>query len=310
MTPEPMALDLLLDDEPEAQSGLGRGLAAILADSAAEPERTGGLASLIPTDLPPSRGNSPAPAPGIASASVPEALEDDLVRALLDGLGSSVPLDLCAYLHQAERGPARLHLRSPSLATFTPADAFDLFRLLDRRLRSGRSSDLEVAGHHGRIFATRGDHSRGVYAVGRRRGSLGEREYDAVEAFCRASGSALHQLADAPANPPLETHLHVVDVALGAEATVDLRPADRPATRGQAWAQSRVGAIAGAVVEAVGGSASFRYGGEVAVEDGRVALVLLDHDGTVALRAGHVADGVVGSAVAVAAYAAALTLQP
>jgi hypothetical protein len=148
-----------------------------------------------------------------------------------------------------------------------------------------------------------------VYAVGRRRGSLGEREYDAVEAFCRTSGSALHQLADAPPNPPVESQLHVVDVALGAEATVDLGPADRPATRGQAWAQSRVGAIASAVVEAVGGSAAFRYGGEVAVEDGRAALVLLEHEGAVALRAGHVADGVVGSAVAAAAYAAVLSLE-
>ena len=300
MTPEPTALELVVDEDEE-QRGLGRGLASILADTGAEPERTGGLASLIPTE--PVGGNGGRNAPPISSKAVPEALVDDLVRALLDGLGSSVPLDLCAYLHQEGRGPARLHLRSPALSAFTPADAFTFCRLLDRRLRSERSSDFDLAGHQGRILVTAGPGSRGVYAVARRRGSLGAREYDAVDAFCRTSGSALHQLAESPTACGLDLRLRLADVALGAEATVELG-----SRRGQAWAQSRVGAIAAAVADALGVEAAFRYGGEVAVEDGRAALVLLEADGTIVLRAAHAVDGIVGSAVAAAAHAAAVAL--
>lgn len=166
MAVESLTLDLGMEplfDEP--QSGLGKGLATILADTAAERPRRGGLSSLIPNaSLLPDRVDDLATPPPLTLAPTLDHGGDvdtsdlgaDLVRALLDGLGSSMPLDLCVYLHQGRTERPRLTLRSPSFASFDPSDGFELCDLLGRRLRKGQSGGFDAAGFVGTTVATAG----------------------------------------------------------------------------------------------------------------------------------------------------------
>ena len=179
MAVETLTLDLgtdpTVDGEPPAPGGLGRGLGAILAATAVERPRRGGLASLIPDTAESIDAPATLSPPTLAHGGDTDTtdLGADLVRALLDGLGSSMPLDLCAYVHQGRTERAHLTLRSPAFSTLDPSDGLELCDLLARRLRKGQSGPFEAAGYTGTTVATSGWASSGLYAVGRRRGLLG-----------------------------------------------------------------------------------------------------------------------------------------
>ncbi len=316
MAVETLTLDLGTEPplEEEPQSGLGKGLAAILADTAAERPRRGGLASLIPDRL-----DDVATAPAVIAPPTlahggdldTSDLGADLVRALLDGLGSSMPLDLCAYLHQGRTERPRLTLRSPSFASFDPSDGFELCDLLGRRLRTGQSGGFEAAGFVGTTVATSGWASSGIFAVGRRRGLLGPPEIAAVEAFCTTLGASVHQLSEQhdDSSPVPEFRIHVAEAALGAEATVAVVVPDG-LRHGHAWATGRVEAVATALLKAIDCGRMFRYASETEVDGERRALALLQgDDGTAALRGASVPSGTPGSAVVIATYRAASALQ-
>ncbi len=317
MAPETLTLDLGEDraatvaDEP--QSGLGKGLAAILAATAVEKPRRGGLASLIPDTAesldeptmvtPPTLGHG-----GDTDTS---DLGADLVRALLDGLGSSMPLDLCAYLHQGRTERARLTLRSPAFSSFEPSDGFELCDLLGRRLRKGQSGPFEAAGYVGATVATSGWASSGIYAVGRRQGLLGPPEIAAVEVFCTSLGASIHQLSerhDEPLYVP-EFQIRFAEAAMGAEAAVRLATPDGP-RQAHAWATGRVEAVATALLKAIDCGRMFRYASETEVDGERRALALLQgDDGSTALRGASVAGGTPGTAVVLATFRAAAALS-
>jgi len=225
------------DDDPgdlETQSGLGRGLAAIIPTLAADldtPARTkrrggrrGGVAALIggpieepepPVDEePPEAGAEPPTAPAVepvAAAVEAEAptepapvhspapsavrkLRDDLVGALLDGLANTMALDICAYLHEGPGEPPELFLQSPSMDGIGAARTYALFDGLRIDLEAGRS-DAE--------FAAAGFRGVTVATVGA--GSRGlwalarvegitRPEREVAARFCRSFGRAVHQL--------------------------------------------------------------------------------------------------------------------
>lgn len=325
MAPETLTLELEEDRaatavEAEPQSGLGKGLAAILAATAVEKPRRGGLASLIPEA---SGSTAPAapeddgpdlltpPTLGHGGDTDADDLGADLVRALLDGLGSSMPLDLCAYLHQGRTERPRLTLRSPSFSSFEPSDGFELCDLLGRRLRKGQSGPFEAAGYVGTTVATAGWASSGIYAVGRRRGLLGPPEIAAVEAFCTSLGASIHQLSehhDEPLYVP-EFQIRFAEAAMGAEAAVRLATPNGP-RQAHAWATGRVEAVAVALLKAIDCGRMFRYASETEVDGERRALALLQgDDGSTALRGASVPGGSPGTAVVLATFRAAAALQ-
>lgn len=319
MVAETLTLGLPFDhvedvqDTDETQSRLGKGLATILDATNGERTRRGGLASLIPVDHPTANSQT--------TALLPPRLEhegrhdstdlaSDLVRALLDGLGSSMPLDLCAYVHQDRTDRPRMHLRSPAFASFSPTDGFELCDLLGRRLRKGQSGAFDAAGFVGLTVATAGLASSGIFAVGRRRGVLGRPEADSVETFCRQLGASVHQMAEHhPAPAPMPgLMVDIAEAALGAEATVRLDTTPRPRV-GHAWAGGRVEAVATALLKAIGCGRMFRYASEIEIDGERRALVLLQgDDGTASLRGATAPGGSAGEAVALATYRAAAAL--
>ncbi|MCB1004691.1 MAG: hypothetical protein KDB35_10965 [Acidimicrobiales bacterium] len=342
MAAETLTLDLGIDEpaapaHDEPATGLGRGLGAILADTRAEKPRRGGLASLIPSAPAPAAPPVPSSRPTMTADAVgaPDAVDErvadlvtpptlahggeadtsdlgaDLVRALLDGLGSSMPLDLCAYLHQGRTERARLTLRSPAFSSFDPSDGFELCDLLGRRLRTGRSGPFEAAGYVGTVVATAGWASAGVFAVGRRRGLLGPPELAAVDQFCTTLGASIHQLSERHDEPLFvpEFQIRFAEAALGAEAAVRVATASGM-RQGHAWATGRVEAVATALLKAIDCGRMFRYASETEVDGERRALALLQgDDGTAALRGAAVPAGTPGSAVVLATYRAAAALQ-
>ena len=279
-------------DELEPQSGLGRGLAAIiptLADldaPAPRPRRSrrrGGVAALLGT--PADEPEAPEPPPASAPSAV-RKLRDDLVGALLDGLANTMALDLCAYLHEGPGEAPHLFLQAPSLDAIGPERAYTLLNTLRVELEAGRSdAELATAGFRGVGVATVGDGSRGLWAVARTDGiSVPEREV--ATRFCRSFGRAVHQLdgAAAPATTmatPVRVQAHrSLDTVL---AEVEVRVADqiRP---GHGRAATRVEAITRAVLVAAGRHVDFRYASEVAHEGEHAAVVLLEgQDHAVAL---------------------------
>ena len=334
MAPETLTLELGHDRaatavEAEPQSGLGKGLAAILAATAVEKPRRGGLASLIPetpgstagpADTGPfdgddDEGSGPdlltPPTLGHGGDTDADDLGADLVRALLGGLGCSMPLDLCAYLHQGRTERPRLTLRSPSFSSFEPSDGFELCDLLGRRLRKGQSGPFQAAGYVGTTVATAGWASSGVYAVGRRRGLLGPPEIAAVEAFCTSLGASIHQLSehhDEPLYVP-EFQIRFAEAAMGAEAAVRLAAPNGP-RQAHAWATGRVEAVATALLKAIDCGRMFRYASETEVDGERRALALLQgDDGSTALRGAAVPGGTPGTAVVLATFRAAAALS-
>lgn len=316
MAVESLTLDLGREQvahEDEAPSGLGRGLAAILAATADERPRRGGLASLIPDTAESIDAPTQIGPPTLAHGGDTDTadLGADLVRALLDGLGSSMPLDLCAYLHQGRTERPLLTLRSPAFSSFDPSEGFELCDLLGRRLRKGQSGPFDAAGYVGTTVATAGWASSGIFAVGRRRGLLGRPEIAAVETFCATLGASVHQLRERHDDRLYipEFEVRVAEVSMGAEAAVQLAAPGGP-RRGHAWATGRVEAVATALLKAIDCGRMFRYASETEVDGERRALALLQgDDGTAALRSASVPGGTPGSAVVIATYRAAAALE-
>jgi hypothetical protein len=284
-------------DELEQQSGLGRGLAAIiptLADLDAPPvrprrraRRSGAEALLgalvdepdpVPEPEPEPEPEAAPHEPHVPAPSAVRKLRDDLVGALLDGLANTMALDLCAYLHEGRGEAPHLFLQSPSLDAIGADRAYTLFDTLRVDLEAGRSdTNLVTAGFHGVSVATMGDGSRGLWALARVEDvSVPEREV--ATRFCRSFGRAVHQL-DGTAAPtttlatPARVQAHRgIDTVL-AEVEVRIGDQIRP---GQGRAGTRVEAITRAVLVAADRAVTFRYASEVAHEGQHAAVVLLE----------------------------------
>lgn len=297
-------------DDPEVQSGLGRGLAAIIPTLAADldtPPRTqrrkrrrGGLAALLggpvedegapaaespaeppPSSVPnaepvvaatePSPGHEPAP-------SAVRKLRDDLVGALLDGLANTMALDLCAYLHEGPGEEPHLFLQSPSMDRLGAARTYVLFDGLRVDLEAGGSdADLDAAGFRGVTVATVGAGSRGLWAVARVEG-ITPPEREVAARFCRSFGRAVHQL-DGAASPattiatPVYVEAHRSRDSVLAEVQVRIGDQVRP---GHGRADTQVEAVTRAVLVATGSHVLFRYASEVDHEGEHAAVVLLE----------------------------------
>jgi hypothetical protein len=280
--------EALGDDDLEPQSGLGRGLAAIiptLADLDApparpkrRPRRSGAEALLGALVEEPAAPADDPEAVHVPPPSAVRKLRDDLVGALLDGLANTMALDLCAYLHAAAGEAPHLFLQAPSLDAIGPDRAYTLFDTLRVDLEAGRSDpDLATAGFHGVSVATVGDGSRGLWALARV-DDVSVEEREVASRFCRSFGRAVHQLdgTAAPTNTlatPARVQAHRgIDTVL-AEVEVRIGDQIRP---GQGRAGTRVEAITRAVLVAAGRSVTFRYASEVAHEGQHAAVVLLE----------------------------------
>ncbi len=280
-----------LDDELEGQSGLGRGLAAIIpqladldAPASSKPRRRRGVAALLggADDEPEADERSAADAPpGPAPVAAPSAvrqLRDDLVGALLDGLANTMALDLCGYLHEGPGEDPHLFLQAPSLDALGPARSFTLLDGLRRALEDGRSApDFACAGLRGVTIATLGQGSRGLWAVARADG-ITTAEREVAERFCRSFGRAVHQLEGAgpPATAlavPLGVRVHRSRDSVLAE--VQIRFGDEIRS-GHGRAATGVEAITRAVLVATGRHVEFRYASEAVHEGEHAAVVLLE----------------------------------
>jgi hypothetical protein len=270
------------DDEP--QSGLGRGLAAIIPTLAdldqPSRKRRRGVAALLGPAPEPEEAPEPEP-PATEPEATPSAvrqLRDDLVGALLDGLANTMALDLCAYLHAGPGEAPHLFLKAPALDAIGPARAYELLDALRHDLEHRRSSpDFAAAGLAGVTVATSGEGSRGLWAVGRA-DDITAPEREVADRFCHSFGRAVHQLdgAGAPAitiATPIEVQAHRARDSVLAEVHVRMGTEIRP---GHGRAATRVEAITRAVTVAAGRHVTFRYASEVAHEGEHAAVVLLE----------------------------------
>jgi hypothetical protein len=306
-------------DDPEVQSGLGRGLAAIIPTLATDLDpsprtqrrkrRRGGLAALLgaPVDdggapalespaaaRPPS---GPSAEPGVAASepspvhepapSAVRKLRDDLVRALLDGLANTMALDLCAYLHQGPGEEPHLFLQSPSMDRIGATRTYALFGGLRVDLEAGRSeAAFDAAGFRGVSVATVGAGSRGLWVVARDE-EITAPEREVAARFCRSFGRAVHQLDGAASSAatiatPVYVEAHRSRDSVLAEVQVRIGDQVRP---GHGRADTQVEAITRAVLVAAGRHLMFRYASEVAHEGEHAAVVLLE-DGDHAVSLG------------------------
>ena len=303
------------DDDLENQSGLGKGLSAIiprlagLGDDDHSPRAGGGLASLIPgagapVDDPMDEGSG-EPVEAVETEEPVEAeepvddtpplvdtgsirqLRDDLVRALLDGLVNTMRLDLCAYVHQESDGEPVLFLRAPALATLGPQRAWTLFAALREATARERSDDgFDVAGLRGLVVATGGARSTGVFALARV-GDLTDRERSVAARFCSSFGRAVHQLAGdrlraaEVEDTAVAVEVHEARDSILARVQVEVDGRRLP---GSGRADTRVEAVTRAVLDAHPAGPTFRYASEVAHGGEHAAVVLLESPaGAVAL---------------------------
>lgn len=194
--------DLALDDD-DLQSGLGRGLGAILAGPTSAPTgagaaaTTGGLASLfagspsVPPASPspsgharsrPLTGTDPAPPP------LPLAPRDELrspvvhpaaaprrqaVEQRLHDVVAAIDLDIAMHLRPGPGGGSLILVR-PTIGTL-PGPAMDALCGTIRAFVSDRrctTDDFEAAGHHCVAFGPRPLTPAGVYVFGRRDAGL------------------------------------------------------------------------------------------------------------------------------------------
>jgi hypothetical protein len=267
--------DDLDDDALESQSGLGRGLAAIIPTVAGleAPRRSRGMAALLGTPEPRTKPLVAAPA-----LSAVRQLRDDLVGALLDGLSDTMALDLCACLHEGAGERPQLFLRAPSLDHIGPARSYALLDALRLELEQGASSvAFEAAELAGVTVATSGDGSRAIWAVGRA-ADLSAAEREVTDRFCRSFGRAVHQLdgsgvPDMAVATPVEVKAHRGRDSVLAEVQVPMGAEIRP---GHGRAATRVEAITRAVTVAAGRHVTFRYASEVAHHGEHAAVVVLE----------------------------------
>ena len=206
----------------------------------------------------------------------------DLVYAGLDALGTTMSLDLCAYLHAAgDLGP-QLYLSRPSLAEMDATEAFNLFSALRDTLEDEHDGDeiILLGGYLALAVTTRGRHSRGLHVIGRRDLSLEEPERELSVKLCRSFGRATHALESAPDRPrvvasPARVAVELVGDLTRAEVAV---PIGGEVRTGTAEAPSAPRAVALAVIDAV--DQSLKLGeaieGEIGTE--RAVLVLLSDE--------------------------------
>ena len=150
------------------QPGLGRGLAALIAD----PER--------------------CERRGLGGR---DRLLHRVANAAFDLLEDTTDLGLCAYLHASHDGEPRLWLRRPGFDTLTPTRAFRLFHRVTRATNAPTSvGSLEWEGVAAIHVRTEGPASDGLFIVGPHAGSFGRSDRDRVATICRAFGHLAHQV--------------------------------------------------------------------------------------------------------------------
>ena len=182
-------------EEDDLQSGLGRGLSAILAGPSSPPAGagvgadTGGLSSLFagPSSTAPT-GRGPLTAPDAAPPPLPLVPRDErrarvvhpaaapqrqAVEARLHELVAAIDLDVAVHLRPGPGGGSLIMVR-PTIGSLRGADMDALCRSIrsfvgDRRLTT---DDFEAAGHHCVAFGPRPLTPAGVYVLGRRDGAL------------------------------------------------------------------------------------------------------------------------------------------
>jgi hypothetical protein len=214
----------------------------------------------------------------------------DLVYGGLEALTTTMPLDLCAYLHSAgDLGP-QLYLTTPTLAQMDATEAFNLFSALRDALLDEHDGDetILLGGYLALAVTTRGRSSRGLHVIGRRDASLEDTERELAVKLCRAFGRGAHTLEGVPErvagdSAPARVAVELVGDMTRAEVAVHLAGEVRTGT---AEAQSAPRAVALAVIDAV--DQSLKLGeaieGEIASE--RAVLVLMaDERGRSALGA-------------------------
>jgi hypothetical protein len=214
----------------------------------------------------------------------------DLVYGGLEALTTTMPLDLCAYLHSAgDLGP-QLYLTTPTLAQMDATEAFNLFSALRDALLDEHDGDetILLGGYLALAVTTRGRSSRGLHVIGRRDASLEDTERELAVKLCRAFGRGTHTLEGVPErvagdSAPARVAVELVGDMTRAEVAVHLAGEVRTGT---AEAQSAPRAVALAVIDAV--DQSLKLGeaieGEIASE--RAVLVLMaDERGRSALGA-------------------------
>lgn len=186
-------------EEEDLQSGLGRGLGAILAGPTSPPAgagagtTTGGLSSLFagstspgaPPAVPrvgPLTGTDAAPPPlplvprderrarVVHPAAAPQR---QAVEARLHELVAAIDLDVAVHLRPGPGGGSLIMVR-PTIGTLRGPDMDELCRAIrafvgERRLTT---DDFVAAGHHCVAFGPRPVTPAGVYVLGRREGGL------------------------------------------------------------------------------------------------------------------------------------------
>lgn len=121
-----------------------------------------------------------------------------IVYAGLDLLVATIPLDLCAYVHEPAGAGPQLYVRAPRLGAMEAETAFRLFaELRDALGTAPDGSEIRVSGYHARGLFSAGAASRGLHAVGRSGGGLSGEESAAAFRACRAIAAACHALEPA-----------------------------------------------------------------------------------------------------------------
>jgi hypothetical protein len=223
-------------DEGGERRGLGRGLAEIFENLGRPPV-----------------ASAAEPAPGLAGGP-PRAVSsvDEVARAGLAAAHAVLDLDLCAYLHVAESAGPRLFLRSPTLESLAPTEAFQLLTALKRLLDARADGPATIGPYAGVAVASRGEWSQGLHAGGRAERPLGATEAAALTRMFAALGGAAHAAEAAINTVPARPVRVLVDVGVD-EARADVwLPAPGPERRGSARARTPLLAVAAATVAATG----------------------------------------------------------
>ncbi|HEX2850619.1 MAG TPA: hypothetical protein VHN98_08700, partial [Acidimicrobiales bacterium] len=203
-----------------------------------------------------------------------------LAYAALDALRLAIPLDLCAYLHEADGAGPQLYLRAPDLSSLDASKAFDLFTALRDaldRITDDDAPTTTVAGFRASAVVTRGTASRGLFVLGRRETALDPREAAAAEEIGRAMGDACHTIEAAGDSrsgtpEPRSVGVQVTDGVVRATVTLATRTG-RVEGRGEARATGD--AVAGAVLDAVAPDVKLADVTEGTVAGERIVLVLV-----------------------------------
>ena len=191
------------------QSGLGRGLAALIPDAeAVEHEHLDRR----------------------------DQLQQRVMSAAFDLLEDADELAFCAYLHAPRDAEPHLWLRQPGFGTLTPTRAFRLFHQL--ALLSNQpdpSGWFEWEGRPTVYFRTEGPMSDGLFAVAASTGMPDAHDRRTIGTICRLFSHLTHQL---------QTRRPDGSVAAdaGSITTIDLRTEPAPGLD-SAWNRPGVGVV-------------------------------------------------------------------